>query len=301
MSAETTAGEGYIPFRGYRTWYRIVGEAESPGKYPLLILHGGPGASHDYLEPIGAIAATGRRVIFYDQLGGGRSEHPSNPAMWTPELFVEEVVAMRNALGLDRVHILGQSWGGMLGMQYTLTQPAGLLSLVVANSPASMPQFLAGVNQLRTLLPPEVQQTLLRHEAAGTTAAPEYEEAMLVFYRRHLCRADPWPDCLLRTFDQMGKYPEVYHTMNGPSEFHVIGTIKDWDITSRLGEIRVPVLIMAARYDEVTPAVAETIHHGIAGAEWVLFEDSAHCPHIEESERYMQVLADFLTRVEAIA
>lgn len=103
--------EGFIPFRGYRTWYRIVGNGEEPGKLPLLVLHGGPGASHDYLEPLEAMANTGRRVIFYDQLGGGNSDHPHNPSMWTVELFVEELGAVRNALALDRLHILGQSWG----------------------------------------------------------------------------------------------------------------------------------------------------------------------------------------------
>ena len=299
MAAEAPVREGYVAFRGYRTWYRIVGEREAAGKFPLLVLHGGPGASYDYLEPIGAIAATGRRVVFYDQLGGGNSDHPSNPALWTPELFVEEVGAVRDALGLERTHLLGQSWGGVLAMEYALTQPAGLLSLVIANSPASMPQFLEGVNQLRELLPMAVQQTLLRHEAAGTTDDPEYEAAMHAFYRRHLCRSDPWPDCLLRTFEQMSKYPEVYRTMNGPSEFHVIGTIKDWDVTDRLGEIRVPALIVAAHHDEVTPGVAAIAHRGIAGSEWVLFEHSAHCPHLEEPARYMAVLDDFLIRVEA--
>ena len=284
-----------------RTWYRIVGEGEAAGKYPLLVLHGGPGASYDYLEPLEAIVSTGRRVVFYDQLGGGRSDHPSNPALWTPALFVDEVSAVRQALGLAKVHVLGQSWGGMLGMQYALKQPDGLLSLVIANSPASMPEFMAGVNQLRRSLPPEVQQTLLKHEAAGTTDSTEYEDVVQVFYLRYLCRSEPWPDCLYRTFDLMAKYPEVYHTMNGPSEFHVIGTLKDWDVTSQLGEIRVPTLVIGGRYDEVTPAVVETVRRGIEHSEMVLFEKSAHCPHIEESERYMQVLDEFLTRVEARA
>src|SRR5215813_4324028 len=149
--------EGFIPFRGYRTWYRIVGEREDPGKLPLLALHGGPGVPHDYLEPLEAIAHTGRRVIFYDQLGAGNSDHPHNPELWTVPLFVEEVGVVRQALGLERLHILGQSWGGMLGMEYALTQPGGLLSLIVANSPASMIQWVSEANRLRAALPPDVQ------------------------------------------------------------------------------------------------------------------------------------------------
>src|SRR5205823_2492399 len=160
-----------------KVWYRIVGDLEDPGKLPLLCLHGGPGAPHDYLEPLEAMAATGRRVIFYDQLGCGNSDHPDNPSMWTVNLFVEEVGAIRRALGLDRVHILGQSWGGMLAMEYALTQPLGLAGLVIANSPASMSQWVSEANRLRGELPPLAQQTLLKHESAGTVDSPEYKEA----------------------------------------------------------------------------------------------------------------------------
>jgi len=295
MAELSSVQEGLIPFHGYQTWYRVVGEREEPGKLPLLALHGGPGATHDYLEPLEALAATGRRVIFYDQLGCGRSATPSNPALWTVDLYVEEVGAVRAALGLDRVHILGQSWGGMLGMEYALTQPDGLASLTIADSPASMLQWVAEANRLRADLPPEVQRTLLRHEEAGTTDDPAYEQALEVFYRRHVCRLDPWPEYVMRAFANIAANPEVYHTMNGPSEFHVIGTLKEWDITARLGEIRVPTLVISGRYDEATPTIAETVHQGIPGSEWVLFEHSSHMPHTEEPERFMQALDRFLT------
>ncbi len=298
MTETQPAQEGRIPFHDYHTWYRVVGDHEEPGKLPLLALHGGPGATHDYLESLEAMAATGRRVIFYDQLGCGQSATPSNPSLWTVGLYVEEVNAVRAALGLDRVHILGQSWGGMLGMEYALTRPAGLASLTIADSPASMTQWVAEANRLRAELPPDVQQTLLAHEATGTTDSPEYVAAMDVFYRRHVCRVEPMPEYVARAFANIDANPEVYHTMNGPSEFHVIGTLKDWDITDRLGEIHVPALVISGRYDEATPAIAETVHRGIPGSEWVLFEQSSHMPHAEEPERFMQVLDDFLTRVE---
>lgn len=290
--------EGFIPFRGYRTWYRIVGDSEEPGKLPLLVLHGGPGASHDYLEPLAAMASTGRRVIFYDQLGGGNSDHPHNPALWTVELFVEELDVVRKALALDRLHILGQSWGGMLGMEYALTQPGGLASLTVADSPASLVQWVNEANRLRAQLPPDVQQALAHHEQHSTTDSQEYQDAMLVFYRRHVCRLDPWPEYVTRTFEKIALYPEVYNTMNGPSEFHVIGTLKTWDITHRLPEINTPTLLLSGRYDEATPLIVETIHQGVPGSEWVIFENSSHLPHVEETERYLQVLDAFLTRIE---
>ena len=141
-------------------------------------------------------------------------------------------------------------------MEYALTQPGGLVSLTVADSPASISLWVSEANRLRTQLPPEVQQTLLHHEQQGTTDSQEYQDAVLVFYRRHLCRVDPWSECVTRTFDKLARYPEVYNTMNGPSEFYVIGTLKTWDITDRLHEINVPTLLLSGRYDEATPTIA---------------------------------------------
>ena len=300
MTALRPLQEGTIPFRGYATWDRVVGDGEEPGKFPLLCLHGGPGAAHDYLESLDAMADTGRRVIYYDQLGCGRSAIPeSKPEMWTVDLFVDEVDAVRQALKLARIHLLGQSWGGMLAMEYALTQPPGLESLTIASSPASMIQWVEEANRLREDLPPEVQQTLLRHEAAGTTDSPEYTAAMKVFYDRHVCRVVPNPEYVQRTFDAIAKNPEVYYTMNGPSEFHVVGTLKNWDIIPRLGEIRVPTLVTSGRHDEATPLIAETVHQGIPGSQWVVFAESGHMPHAEEPERYMRVLDEFLSAVEA--
>jgi proline-specific peptidase len=290
--------EGFVPFRGYRTWYEIVGSGDDSGKLPVLALHGGPGAAHDYLEPLGALAATGRRVIFYDQLGCGKSDQPHNPSLWTVDLYKDELAALRSTLGLDRVHLFGSSWGGMLAMEYALTQPSGLASLIIASSPASMRQWVDEANLLREALPADVQATLVKHEAAGSTDDPEYQEAMMVFYRRHVCRTDPWPDCVLRTFAQLERNPEVYYTMNGPSEFHVTGTIKDWNIVDRLDEIRVPTLVTAGEFDEATPAIAKRVHDGIRGSELVTFKDCSHMTFVEKPAEYIQVLDDFLSRVE---
>lgn len=291
--------EGYIPFKGYQTWYRIVGDGEAPGKLPLLCLHGGPGACHDYLEALDAMADTERRVIYYDQLGCGNSHIPaSNPSMWTIPLYVEEIDVVRQALGLESIHLLGQSWGGMLAMEYMFTQPKGVASVTISNSPASMTQWVAEANRLRDQLPPEVQAALLQHEQAGTTDSPEYQTAMQVFYDRHVCRVIPNPEYVQRSFQKLAEYPEVYNTMNGPSEFHVIGTIKDWDVRDRLGEIKVPTLVISGEYDEATPLIAETVHNGIPGSEWVLFENCSHITHAEDPDRYMRVLNEFISRHE---
>jgi L-proline amide hydrolase len=297
MAAPLPVSEGFVPFRGYRTWYRVVGE-DADGRAPLLLLHGGPGAAHNYLENLSDLARAGRRVIFYDQLGCGLSDHPHDPAMWTPELFVEEVGAVRQALGLDRVHVFGNSWGGMLGMLYALTQPAGLLSLINNSGPADVPRWVAEVNRLRALLPSEVQTTLQQHEDAGTTDSQEYEDASQVFYSRHVCKVE-YPDFVAATFEQLAKDPEVYHTMNGPSEFHVIGTLKTWSIADRLGEIRVPTLIISGEDDEVTPATMQIVADGIPNSEWVLMQACSHMANVEEPTLFMATIDAFLDKVEA--
>lgn len=299
MSEGMTLMEGRIPFRGYSTWYRIVGEREAPGKLPLLALHGGPGACYDYLESLDAMAATGRRVIFYDQIGCGNSSIPEKkPEMWTIPLFVEEVDAVRAALGLERIHLLGQSWGGMLAMEYMLTQPKGIASVTIASSPASMPMWVSEANRLRRLMPQETQVVLDLHEAQGTTDHPDYLAATQAFYDRHVCRIVPNPPFVQRSFQKLSANPEVYNTMNGPNEFHVVGTFKDWDIIDRLPEIKAPTLVTSGKYDEATPLIAGAVYTGIPGARWVTFDHSSHMAHVEEAERYMQVLAAWLSENE---
>lgn len=300
MLTPVTTEEGYISLRGYRTWYRVVGTPEEPRGLPLLCLHGGPGAPHDYLEPLEAIAATGRRVVLYDQLGCGNSDVPTDPSTYTIALYLEELSAIRRALGLQRVHVFGHSWGGMLAMEYALAQPGGLASLVLADTAASLPKWVSEMRRLIADLPSEVQEALSRHETAGTTDSPEYEEACRVFFRRHGGgRIDPRPDCLNRMADKPGD--DVYHAMWGPSEWFVTGTLKDWDITDRLPEMRVPTLVIGGRFDHATPFITETVHRGIPSAQWVIFENSGHFPHLEETARYLKVLSCFLDRVEAEA
>jgi L-proline amide hydrolase len=290
--------EGTIPYAGGETWYRVVGEGEDPGRLPLLCLHGGPGALHDYLEPLEELADTGRRVVFYDQIGCGRSWVEKPADFWTVELFVREVQTMRDALGLERVHLFGSSWGGMLAMEYALTRPAGLASLLLSSSPASIPLWEEETGRLRRDLPEETQRVLSEHEAAGTIGSPGYEAASMEFYKRHVCRVDPFPDCVQRTFAGVAQHPDVYMTMQGPNEFVITGTLKTWDITDRLGEIDVPTLITAGAHDEFTPVQAERVNEGIKGSELVTFEHASHMQFVEEPERYRELVAGFLDRVE---
>ncbi len=292
-----TPQAGFASFNGYRTWYQIHGE-QSTG-LPLLCLHGGPGMTHDYLEPLAALSATGRQVIFYDQLGSGNSDHPADGSLWKVPLFIEQIDALRNSLGLAEFHLYGQSWGGFLAQEYMLTKPAGIQSLILSNSAASTKRWIREANRLRAALPGEIQQVLDQHEADGSTDDPAYLLATEIYYRRHLCRLEAWPDCLNRTLEKLSQAPEVYNSMWGPSEFHCTGSLKDWDIEERLGEIETPTLILSGRYDESTPAINERLQQAIKNSEWVLFEESSHTPHLEETSKYLQVLAEFLERMEA--
>ena len=300
MSIPDATSTGYVDFHGHSTWYRVTGDLEATaaaGRSPLVVLHGGPGVPHDYTLRIARIAEQGRAVVHYDQLGCGRSTHlpDMEPAFWQVDLFLDELDNLLSALGIASSYaVLGQSWGGMLGAEHAVRAPAGLRSLVIANSPASMELWLAEANRLRAELPPEVQATLLREEQAGTTTSPAYLEAEKVFYDRHVCRVVPNPPEVAASFAALDEDPTVYHTMNGPSEFHVIGTMKNWSVIDRLVNITAPTLLINGRFDEATPACVQPFADNIPDVRWEVFDDSSHLPHVEEEERYLQVVSDFL-------
>jgi len=287
--------EGFAPFKEWQTWYRVTGEVES-GKPPLIVAHGGPGCTHDYVDSLKHLAATGRAVIHYDQLGNGRSTHLRDKGadFWTVELFIDELNNLAAHLGLATYDLFGQSWGGMLGAEFAATQPPGLRKLVIADSPADMVTWVAEANRLRAGLAPEVQEALTRHERDGTTDSPEYEQAVAVFYARHVCRIQPMPDEVARTFAAIADDPTVYHTMNGPSEFHVIGTLKDWTMAGKLDRILVPTLLISGRYDEATIDCVSPYLHGIKNVRWHIFGNSSHMPHVEEETACLALVAAFL-------
>ena len=288
--------EGRAGFGAYETWDRISGDLGA-GKPPVVILHGGPGVAHNYVDSYKLLALQGRAVIHYDQIGCGNSTLlPEKGAdFWTPQLFIDELENLVDHLGIrPAFHVLGQSWGGMLGAEYGVTRPKGLKSLTIANSPASMKLWVEEANRLRADMPVEIQDALNRHEKAGTTSDPEYQQATMAFYERHVCRVVPFPPEVTETFEQVARNPTVYNVMNGPNEFFVIGTLKTWSIIDRLPAIEVPTLIISGRHDEATPATVQPYKDGIKGSRWEIFEHSSHMPHVEEKEKCMQVVGAFL-------
>jgi proline-specific peptidase len=284
-----TENEGYLKVPGGRVWYRSVGDAS--GRTPLLCLHGGPGFTHYYLEALESLADR-RRVIFYDQLGCGNAERPDDVSLWTVDRFVEELAQVRAALGLDDLHLFGSSWGGMLAMQYVLDRQPDLRSLILCGSPASMIRWVADCDELLAAEPEETRQVIRQHEADGFTACPEYQSAILGFYRAHVCRLNPWPPGLERSFAEAGY--QVYNTMNGPSEFTVTGTLKTWDIMDRLGEISVPTLLVGGRYDECTPGHLAEMASRIPGSQLEIIEDASHLCFAEQPEVFNGLVNAFL-------
>jgi pimeloyl-ACP methyl ester carboxylesterase len=249
----------------------------------LLLLHGGPGGSHLPLTTLAPLAEQGRRVVFYDQLGSGDSSRPDDPSLWTVETFVEQLQGVRDGLGLDELHLFGSSWGGMLALEYAFTRPPGLRSLILNSTPTSAPRWAVETQRLVADLSPGLDEKQAEEE----------------FKRRHIIRLDPEPEVLVRARAKFGT--QVYETMWGPNEFTATGTLKDWDVIARLGEIDVPTLITSGRHDECTPQLVEPLHEGVEGSEWVLFEESSHMAYLEEPERYLQVVGGFLDRVEGLA
>jgi len=290
LSTEIVQKDGYIDVLGFRLYYRSFLPQDPKGT--ILCLHGGPGVPHEYVLSMADLADSGYRVVFYDQLGVGKSELPKNRRLFIVERYVEEVEAFRTAMNLGKIHLWGSSWGGFLGIAYALKHQENLRSLVSAGGASSTPLTYQGMLKLRSELPEGIQATLKQFEDAGDYENPEYLKAIDEVYRRHVCRLSEWPPEVNDAFANISK--PVYHTMWGPNEFTLIGNLMYWDVTSQLGRIQVPTLITCGRYDEVVPEVGEVLRNGISGSKMIVFEKSSHLTFWEEREAYMRAMREFL-------
>jgi L-proline amide hydrolase len=263
------------------------------------VIHGGPGSTHHYLDSLGAIAATGRPVIHYDQIGNGASSktHDKGAEFWSVDLFLQQLNALLESLRIqDRYALLGHSWGGMLAAEHAATHPPGLRALILANAPSSMALMAQGVGALRAALPPEARATLDRQERAGQMDSPDFLAAARVFYDRHVCRV-PRPPEVDRSFELMDAYPTIYRAMNGPTEFTITGSLRTWSIVDRVHLIRAPTLVVSGRFDEVTPPAMEA-YLRIPGVRSRIFQQSSHMPHVEEPEACIASFVEFLDSAE---
>lgn len=292
-----------VPFRNGYTWARLtIPDRLALGAHPLFVLHGGPGMAHNYVRNIEAVAdLTHRLVIHYDQYGCGLSTHEPDAArsFWAPQLFVDEFHNLRTALQIHNYHVIGQSWGGMLAAEIAARRPPGLQALCISNSPAAMELWIAAANELRTQLPAEVQETLNRHEQAQTYHDPDYLDAVRVFYENYVYRTDGVPRDFAESEAQEAADPTVYETMNGPNEFSVIGTLRNWDIRPDLPKVTAPTLVISADHDEATPPTWQPYLDLIPDSRAHVFDNGSHCTHLEHPQEYMQVLGEFITNYDS--
>lgn len=284
---------GTVPVEGGRVWYEVHGTGT---RTPLLVLHGGPGIPHDYLQNL-ELLGDERPVVFYDQLGCGRSERPDDPSLWTRERFAREVGAVRGALGLDEVVLYGHSWGALLAVDYLAgagggARPSGVRGAILAGPALSLPRWIADSRRLIATLPEEQAEAILAGERSGNTDTQAYHEATRAFYRRYLCRRDPWPPELERAFEGMGM--QVYGTLNGPTEFTVTGPLKDVDVTPLLSGLHLPLLFVCGEYDEATPESTRAYAALAPDARVVVVEGAAHVANHDRPEAYMDALRAWL-------
>ena len=273
--------------------YRVVTYSYGTGDNVLFLLNGGPGLPCNYLrEPMLCMVEDGYRVVIYDQLGCGASDCPKDPALWTISRYVEEVETVRQSLGLGQVHLLGHSWGGWLSIEYALTFPQALKSLVLSNTCADMPHLVEELNRLRASLGPETVAMMQRYEATGMLKHPAYEAAITILNYRHVIRLDEWPEAA--RFSLADWNMDVYGTMQGPNEFLYTGNLKDWNRIPELHRITVPTLILCGHHDELPPSCSMRMHQALPNSEIAVFPNSSHMPFYEEPEAYFARLRQFL-------
>jgi proline iminopeptidase len=292
LKAEFPVRDGYIEFMGGKTWYKIVGSGHG---IPLIVIHGGPAATHFYLEPLEALGDE-RPVIFYDQRGCGYSD-PLDPSLWTVEFFTMELNQVIKQLGLKKYHIFGQSWGSQITTDFILTyKPKGLVSVIFSGPCLSIPRWANDQRMWLSQMPEDIKEIIYACEATGDYDSPEYQDAMMKYYKVHLCRVDLWPDVLWKTFECLNE--DIYGYMWGPSEFTINGTLQNYDRTPDLHKIKVPTLFTCGEFDEAAPDTVEYYHRLVPGSEFVVFKNCSHETFLERPKQYNKEINKFLRKVE---
>ena len=289
-----TSESRFLEVDGYKIYVRTFGRSHRDRT--LLCVHGGPGGTHDYVLPLADLMRNGYRVVFYDALGCGRSDLPNGTELFTMEHDLEVLEAVRRSLGNERIHLMGSSYGGMLVLAYATQHSDRLVSLNATGGLCDVPFATREMQRLVRGLPARTRATLRRYQRKGEFQHPEYERAVMEFYRRHVCRLWPWPPELVSTMQRTSR--PVYGTMNGPNEFTIVGNIKDINFSADLRRISVPTLVLHGRYDEVTPAVGGRIHRGIPRSRFHIFPRSSHVSFWEERPAYMRLVAEFMRQAE---
>lgn len=293
MSAKDQ-GVRMIPVDGqYHVWTKKVGH----GPIKLLLLHGGPGSTHEYFECFEEYLSPDEFTFYYyDQLGSFYSDQPDDLSLWNVERFCEEVEQVRAALGLEQFYLFGHSWGGMLGIEYALEYQRHLKGLIISNMTAGVASYERYMNELRARLSAEAIEAMQRYEAAGDLQNPEYQALLTRLYNEHICRIVPWPEPVQRMFEHNAAV--VYNTMQGPNEFVIVGNFKEWDRWNDLQRIMVPTLLSVGRHDSMNPADIQEMGRRIPNSRVSICENGSHLSLWDDPETYFTALKAFLLDVE---
>lgn len=288
--------EGYMPFLEYKTYYRVVGK-NTGNKKPLVLLHGGPGSTHNYFEVLDRIAEEdGRQLVMYDQIGCGNSYVENRPDLWNSKVWIEELIELRKHLGLDEIHLLGQSWGGMQTLEYVCNyKPEGLKSIILSSTLPASWLWAEEAQRMIAQMPQDMQDAIKKATESGDYSSPEYQAAEAEYMRQH-CAGEVTendPECLRRP-KKAGK--ESYVVGWGPNEFTPLGTLKDYDVIDQLGDIKEPALIINGGNDLCTPYVAKFMYDRIPNSEWELFRTCRHMCFVEDNDHYVEVLKKWMNK-----
>ena len=288
--------EGYMPFLGYKTYYRVVGK-NTGNKKPLVLLHGGPGSTHNYFEVLDRIAEEdGRQLVMYDQIGCGNSYVENRPDLWNSKVWIEELIELRKHLGLDEIHLLGQSWGGMQTLEYVCNyKPEGLKSIILSSTLPASWLWAEEAQRMIAQMPQDMQDAIKKATESGDYSSPEYQAAEAEYMRQH-CAGEVTendPECLRRP-KKAGR--ESYVVGWGPNEFTPLGTLKDYDVIDQLGDIKEPALIINGGNDLGTPYVAKFMYDRIPNSEWELFRTCRHMCFVEDNDHYVEVLKKWMNK-----
>lgn len=288
--------EGYMPFLEYKTYYRVVGK-NTGNKKPLVLLHGGPGSTHNYFEVLDRIAEEdGRQLVMYDQIGCGNSYVENRPDLWNSKVWIEELIELRKHLGLDEIHLLGQSWGGMQTLEYVCNyKPEGLKSIILSSTLPASWLWAEEAQRMIAQMPQDIQDAIKKATESGDYSSPEYQAAEAEYMRQH-CAGEVTendPECLRRP-KKAGR--ESYVVGWGPNEFTPLGTLKDYDVIDQLGDIKEPALIINGGNDLCTPYVAKFMYDRIPNSEWELFRTCRHMCFVEDNDHYVEVLKKWMNK-----
>ena len=288
-------GEGYVNVEGGRIWYRIVGSGKKP---PLLLIHGGPGSTSCSGIPGYSLLADERPIIFYDQLGSGRSDRPTDTSLWRVDRFTNEIDSIRKTLHLDKLHILGHSWGGVVLLEYMARRPKGVMSAIFEGPLISTPLWIHDAEILLKGMPTALQDTINKYEAERRYDAPSYLAATDSFYARHLS-VSKWPRNKSAECDSVRDNDQVYNYMWGPTEFRATGTLRDYDHEDYLSHIIGPVLFIGGQYDEARPETLYRFQKKVTESRVIIIPNAGHLQIIDQPGSFTEAVRTFMSDAES--